>query len=354
MVLSALRFAPQALRAETAWKALCFLGAALLVLAVPSAPSAARERAEPPEVRVFMQNADVLSGRLLRIGDAAIHLETSFAGTLTIPREAVARVEYGDVAWTQPIPPDLAPPEEPPVETEEDEDFAASVVDDERFFPFEAEGRIEVGVDFISGSRDRREFKIDTDTRLDFGEHRLDLEARIDRRRADGRTFVDRKRFEAVYDRFVDDRFYLSPLLRWRQDRVAGLDRRWTSALRLGYVVFDDPSRTLEILGGPLWQHERSTHAGQESTWAATWSIDYRHQLSRLSDRLSIFHEQDVSIDFDAEPGRSIVTADGGMRYKLSNNLFLTAVVEYDVDTQRNFKVDEWERTVGLNVGYQW
>ncbi len=345
MVNFLLGFVLSAKRVEAALKAVRFLAAAFVLAALPSASLAA---AAPQEVRIFMRNADVISGDLLRIENGVLHIETAFGGTLAIPAEAVERVDYKELAWTTPLP------EEPPKEQKEEEEFAASIVEDERFFPFEAQGRIALGLDFISGTRERREFKVDTNTRLDFGENRLNLDARVDRRRAGGRTFVDRKRFEAVYDRFLGDRFYVSPLIRWRQDRVAGLDRRWTSALRLGYVVFDDKARTLEIVGGPLWQRERTRQTGRENTWAATWSIDYRQQLTRLSDRLSLFHEQDVSIDLDAEPGRSILTADSGLRYRLSSNLFLAAVVEYDVDTERNFNIDTWERTIGLNVGYQW
>lgn len=320
----------------------------LLLVAPLDLPAAEEHYVPGAGIRLHLDNGDVISGTLVSADEDSVVLSSDYGPRMAFPRSAVVRVEPEEATRPEaPMPTERAADDELD-HPENGEDAEAPLQ------PFETEGRLSAGLSFLRDSRNRREFDLSADTRFFVGDHRADFEARVDRRRADGVRIVNRRRLEGNVDYFLSDGVYVSPLLRWTRNPVAGLDHRWTTALRLGYVVLDRPGQTLEVLAGPSRQFERAIDGRRESTWAVTWGLEYEQRLARLSERLELFHEQDGSVDVDDDPGRTLLISETGLRYRFAGDLFLAGVLEVELDSDRRFALDRWERTFALRLGYRW
>jgi hypothetical protein len=122
----------------------------------------------------------------------------------------------------------------------------------------------------------------------------------------ESRQSAHNHRASAGWDKFISDRFYVSPIFaEWFRDPFQNIAARWTVGVGAGYDIIDTAKTGLSITGGPAYQTNKfnSVEAGQsdsENTPAFVFSTNFDKELNKRIDiiwtyRIQIVNEESGS-----------------------------------------------------------
>jgi hypothetical protein len=122
----------------------------------------------------------------------------------------------------------------------------------------------------------------------------------------ESRQTANNHRASAGWDKFISDRFYVSPIFaEWFRDPFQNIAARWTVGVGAGYDIIDTSKTGLSITGGPAYQTNTfdSVEAGQsdsENTPAFVFSTNFDKELNKRIDfiwtyRIQIVNEESGS-----------------------------------------------------------
>ncbi|SOE01735.1 DUF481 domain-containing protein [Caenispirillum bisanense] len=319
---------------------------ALLACLTAAAPAGAAPEADE-RVRVRLSNGDVLSGRLLRDTPEEVVIESGVLGEVAIPRPEVTGLMSATAAG--PLPPRLPPvPQRKPVLPD------PAPPADEAEKPLT--GELAVGLRLFSGRNDRSEIYLDGEAAIAWRDHRLSLDAEVERDRLGEEQIEDSFDTELRLDLGVDEPPTISPTARWKRDESDGIALRQEYSVLFGSPLVDEEDgRYLRLEAGPVYYHERPVGdlpdgEGIQSGVGVTWGLKAAWPLA---ERLRFVHDQTGLLPIGLQgSGTPWIETSTGLRYSFQEGLFLRALYDLDWDGDTPADVDPLERVLRITVGY--
>ena len=212
-------------------------------------------------------------------------------------------------------------------------------------------GRVNVLFDFNRGNTDTDEMDVDFLLEARNLKNRYTLNGFIEDDEANGVTTNKNTNIRADYDRFIDQKTYLTASTNYEKDELADLDRRMTYGGGIGYQFLDDDKKNLSLEAGPAWVDENFIVAPNNEYWAGQWQLKYEHYI--ITDRLQFYHRQVGTWNME-DTDDVLLDAWLGLRAPIYHGIIasLEYLVEYNSTAPSGTK--DADETYGVKLGYQW
>ncbi len=297
---------------------------------------------------VEFTNGDRLTGKIVRLTDSELVIESELAGTVTVDLDQVVtfssdeplEIHFEDgTVIRQPVKAD-----QPGKVTVDETDILAarslqinqiaSINPPEKPAP-RWTGMASAGVNISTGNTRSENFSVSTELERRGEDDRITLGGDYARgKQEDAATGTMRKtedwwRARGKYDYFITDRLYAYGSGRYRTDDVAGLDYRLTAGGGGGYQWIETDRTTLSTEAGLA--HITENYVGQDSTdeLAAELAYNLRH---RINDRIRFLSSLNYFPEFD-DLSEYYLTTTQELRVALTDRMFTNFRVIFDYDS---------------------
>lgn len=180
--------------------------------------------------------------------------------------------------------------------------------------------------------------------------HRLFGEAKYNYGEANDRVTARNSMAQAKYDYFISKRIFLDAFGLWEKDTFQSLQFRNTLGAGIGYQFFDTDRTSLSASTGPGYVNEHYTTIPQTQTASARWGVRFEHKL--ITDRLTIFHKHDGFYDLGHGNGMRI-NADTGLRVFVYKDFYFNLEYDLRLNTQPAPGRQKLDEAFIFGIGYQ-
>ena len=307
---------------------------------------------------VVLKNGDPVRGKILKMENEQLDLDTDFAGVIHIDWEDIARIESDRPLTlmfhrTAEIPEGVGTRDgDRLIVTRIDADGPISMSMVKKINPASLyyRGNLNLGGNQTTGNSETQAANLSGSLTLRQNRSRINMTVKHNRGQAKGQTTAQNTSGGFRYDYYLRRQLYLIGDQFFESDRFQNLDIRSTSTAGLGYDFFDEKSRTLSVGGGPTLVYQHFSTAPATVTPALTWLISWYREF-RGGD-VKLFHKHQGFRDVGSSTAFRL-NADQGIRIKVWGDLALN--VEYDLryNTQPAAGRKGFDSTFIFGVSYE-
>lgn len=145
----------------------------------------------------------------------------------------------------------------------------------------------------------------------------------------DMETSTDNWNALGKYDRFWTEKIYTYALFKVEHDRIADLDYRLSPGVGVGYQWIETPDMNFYTEAGVSYVYEEFASGDSDEYVAARLAYHFDKQLN---DVVTVFHNFEILPAFEDPTDDYTLTADAGLRAKLTKVLFTELKVEWKRD----------------------
>jgi len=312
------------------WALQLTLSALLFLTALP----ASGEVSQVPQVRLELRGGDRLTGTIVQETEEAVTLRTAFGAEVEIPYEEILSLSRKDPA--------------------EEDGLRSRQPDESDEEQLEVEGELELGAAIVASATNRRDYLSRLDLTFRRGRDHLRLQGLIDIQRAADRKLRDRQGAAISFQKELAEPWFTNISARYLRDPTTGLRRRTSGSLQFGRTVFDDDLHSLTLRAGPGYAEEHRTDGDDWGTPLVGWGVDYELNFTGFWERFSFRHEQEGSIDPRGRPLRLLLESETGLRYRMTENLYLALIGSIEVDSLSPDAARLFDRRLQLRMGFGW
>lgn len=130
------------------------------------------------------------------------------------------------------------------------------------------DAKIFTGISILSGNSDVREVTVLADVKRRTIHNRIIVDFASARNVTDDVRIADNQRAGVKWDKFINDRLFVSPVFgEYYRDPIQNIRRRFTIGVGLGYQLMDSRKIDWTVSGGPAYQESRyeSSIEGEDS-----------------------------------------------------------------------------------------
>lgn len=317
---------------------------------------------------VELVNGDRLSGKLLRLSTDTLEFETAYAGTLKIPRSAVATLQTdGDVRVIVAGDPQLrsarlAGAGAGRVRVDAPGPGAARTLALERLAhvnpPPEVSGvgvsyrgRVTASAAQVRGNASSSRAYGETELHARAKAYRYALGFKGTRAKDDGTRRESNWIANGNYDRFLDARRFYYGRASLERDRFRGIDLRASAGAGYGLLLYDTERTQLSVRGGLDAVSLRRTGGARDRHPAAGWGVRFTHWLWQR--RAQLFHDQDGFWNLD-NTREATLRSRSGLRVPIAAGLTASAQLNLDWEKEPAPGRKATDSTLLFGVGYEW
>ncbi len=197
------------------------------------------------------------------------------------------------------------------------------------------------------GNSDSQNANLTAEYKLKLEQHRYSADVLSVREEKDGDRVKNQDRIGLGYNYLFKPKWFFALDATLERDPVALLDRRISLNPAIGYDVWDTDTRTLNFQLGAGYGSEES-NGETESGALVDWKLEYTHQLPGHS--MELFHKHQI---YESLSGRknSVLNSQSGVRYDLSDDIYVNVQLNYDYDTEPAPGTDEKDITFIVGAG---
>ena len=355
VVWSLLTFASEILETEMIRIAWCLLGIFFSTTALTDVVNADE---------VILENGDKLTGKVVRLENGQLVLNTEYAEEITIQVEKVshlttdepmattlidgttrkARVFYRDTTAE-----DVKPEEE---KTPMDVNIAeVKNIYLKQKPPIRFKGRANVGITTEKGNTDTEQYRIDAELVARTEKQRFTLGGELNREQADNTTTVANWKAYGLYDYFVKPKWFLYGSSLFDHDEFADLDLRTTLGAGAGHQFFESEDLNLSVSAGLAYIFENFIVAEDDDFAGAQWLVQYDQFF--FNKLVQLFHSNNGYISLE-QGSNWLINTRQGLRFPLYKGLVTTLQYNYDYNNNPSpDSVSKWDSTFLFLLGYQ-
>lgn len=291
---------------------------------------------------VVLDNGDRLSGTIVRMEAASLTLQTSYAGTITLPwvrvrqveSEAPVRIRLTDgtaldgqlqAEGDRHVRIATGDPADAPVGL--DRINAINPPPDRANMA--VKGRVSMGGSVARGNSDAQTFHLGGEVVAHNTKQRGTLDAELNEASQNGMETASNWRVGMKYDRFLEAKTYLYGNTRFDHDDRADLDLRTTLGAGVGRQIFEREDIKLSVEGGLSLVDEDYGRAQDTQFPSARVALKYEQALGQ--GRFTLFHRSDVLFNLDSAADY-LYQGRTGVRLPVSKSLSLGTQVNFDYD----------------------
>jgi len=314
---------------------------------------------------IYLKNGNLLSGKLLSVGNGQLILETDFAGKLTIDWNHVERIKVeepmtvvlkdgstlkgtmsptapaGQMALStssisEPTVIQLAsinainPPEEPPVKLS---------------------GRVNFGFNKATGNTETASIHGDGKLVARSVKHRFTVGAEYNWAEEDSKKSEDNAMGQMKHDYFLTKKtfWYLNGML--ETDKFKDINLRTTAGTGLGYQIFESELMNLHVEGGPSYVNTDYDKGSDEDHWAGRWAVAFDRFFF---DKLFQYYFSNEGFISLSDTSDILMYTKTGTRFPIRSGFFLNLGWEWDWDHKpaEDTKESDYRYIVSLGYGF--
>jgi putative salt-induced outer membrane protein YdiY len=317
---------------------------------------------------VIMHNGDRLTGKVVRLENGELTLETAYAGTLTIEWGLVAEcrldepapllLDDDEVIQVAAISRDGDRLQLRDPAVDESMTIAPGRVEVVNPEPWELgdghrlNGAINVSVQDETGNSDSTELDLDLTLHYRRRWHELETYGQLEHDTTGGERTTDKWTLLNKYiRRFPKTSWYGAGWLRLKHDRLADLRLRTIVGPALGYRFDTVPGTRLSTEVGPIYIAE--DYYGQPDTdfWGPGLFVDFEQDL--LAERLQLY-VHGMGFSSVSSDSMELWTSWAGLRVPLAGGFVSSLEYEIDYDSAPADDAKTTDETLRLKIGYQW
>jgi putative salt-induced outer membrane protein YdiY len=300
---------------------------------------------------VVLKNGDRITGRVIKMQDKRLEIDTPSAGIIKIKWEEIVSLTterpmsiklYGEAD----IPDDAGERRLDRIIVNTLGGEGAIPLEDVRAINFaenDYRGYLSAGGNQTSGNTKTQALNISGNLTYRRLEHRYYLDGKYNRAEADGKDTANNAAVNIQYDYFLARRVYVGGLNLFESDQFQDLNLRNTGSLILGYDLLDREHHNLTIAAGPAAVYQDFTTDPATITPSST--VMWRYKFMFRGDDVVFFHKFQSFKDLGH--GEAIrVNADQGFKVKVMNNWWIN--MEYDLRYNSEPVADK--QTVDTNI----
>ncbi len=316
---------------------------------------------------VTLNNGDRFSGTVIRMLDGKLVFNSTYAGEIEIPWNAVTALET-DAAITAQLVNDnqisgqamaVAAGQ---IQISPDKVFdgvAFALTDVTAINPPTAEElapkteystQFNVGITAATGNADTQQYHFDGEFNARNELNRYTIGADFNRGKDNGETIVDNWTLYSNYDHFLSEKLFWNNSLTLQQNDLQQLNLRTAVSTGIGYQFHDTDQLKLSGTVGIGYISENFELAPSEQTIAGRWSIDYQHQWFEW---LHFFHDHEGLISVE-NTDDFIIRSRTGFRYPISERFTGTAQINFNYDNSPSPGTQKEDLIYILSLGYLW
>lgn len=307
---------------------------------------------------VEMANGDRISGSVIKLADGVLEVETGYAGVVRIQWSEVrdlqvdqpTQVRYADESLKQtrridgpaaasakqsqgPVAQEIVPADEP----ESKGKFS---------------GRVNLAAELDRGNSISDEYDADFSLIYRRGLNRYEAMGQLE---YDSDEFQNTKRdwlLVGKYDRFINERDYISAWYGAKQERLAGLRLRQFAGPGIGREFLSEENHRLAAELTLFAVHEDYVNVPDNQFFGPGFFLQYERELHKRS-RLQFYHKNYAIIDA-GDGNKRLWHSWTGLRIPLYGGIVGSAEYEIDYDSQPALRREGTDTTFQLKLGYQW
>ena len=300
---------------------------------------------------VLLKNGDRITGRVIKMQDKRLEIDTPSAGIIKIKWEEVQSLTterpmsiklYGEAD----IPEDAGERRLDRIIVNTLGGEGAIPLEDVRAINFaenDYRGYLSAGGNQTSGNTKTQALNISGTLTYRRLEHRYYLDGKYNRAEADGKDTANNGALNIQYDYFMARRVYVGGINLSETDQFQDLSLRNTSSLVLGYDLLDREHHNLTIAAGPAAVYQDFTAGPATVTPSST--LMWRYKFMFRGDDVVFFHKLQSFKDL-GHGAATRVNADQGFKVKILNNWWIN--LEYDL--RYNSEPVAGKQTVDTNI----
>ena len=282
---------------------------------------------------VLLKNGDRITGRVIKMQDKRLEIDTPSAGIIKIKWEEVQSLTterpmsiklYGEAD----IPEDAGERRLDRIIVNTLGGEGAIPLEDVRAINFaenDYRGYLSAGGNQTSGNTKTQALNISGTLTYRRLEHRYYLDGKYNRAEADGNDTANNGALNIQYDYFLARRVYVGGINLSETDQFQDLSLRNTSSLVLGYDILDREHHNLTIAAGPAAVYQDFTAGPTTVTPSST--LMWRYKFMFRGDDVVFFHKLQSFKDL-GHGAATRVNADQGFKVKIMNDWWIN--LEYD------------------------
>lgn len=300
---------------------------------------------------VVLKNGDRITGRVIKMQDKRLEIDTPTAGIIKIKWEEIV-----SLTTERPMSIKLYGEADIPENAGEwrlDRIIAHTVggegaipLRDVRAINFaenDYRGYLSAGGNQTSGNTKTQALNISGNLTYRRLEHRYYLDGKYNRAEADGEDTANNAAINIQYDYFLARRVYVGGINLSETDQFQDLSLRNTSSLVLGYDLLDREHHNLTIAAGPAAVYQ--DFSTDPSTITPSSTVMWRYKFMFRGDDVVFFHRFQSFKDL-GHGAATRVNADQGFRVKVMDNWWIN--MEYDI--RYNSEPVTGKQTVDTNL----
>lgn len=314
---------------------------------------------------VYLKNGDRISGKVQRLGDTKLEVETPYAGTVKIDRADIVSIETeaevdvmlegGSVSKARL---ERAPAGGVTLQHAGDAATAAVPVDKLAYINPSAKesgigvdwsGRVTLGATDTSGNTETRDAYVEAGLKARAKGWRWTSNGRANYSESSGVQTTGNWLADTRFDWLFRERQYLYGRASIQRDTFSGIELRWTVGAGYGYKFIESDRTNLELRAGLDHVSTERVVPPDQDYLALGWGIDFDHWF--VQDRLQFFFGQEGFADPRGDEG-VVIRSQTGLRAPIIDDLTanLQVNLDYNSDPGPGFKTTD--RTYIVGLGY--
>lgn len=269
---------------------------------------------------VFLKNGDRVSGEILTMEDSVLQVDTDYADLIRIDWEDVAGLTSDKPLWVS-FHEDAIIPHDIGVlngdrlilfNLEPNGPVQLDQIKTINLFELSYRGSLGLSGSLTAGNTSTESINASGDLTINKGWHRIILDGRANRGKAQGELTAQNGNLNTRWDYFLSKRSYI-PLINFSEyDKFQNLSLRNTTIIGAGYDILDHRSNFLTVAAGPTVVYQNFTE--EPSTVIPAFSWQTRWHLEFLGGDLKLWHDhtgtrdigRDKAMRMNANQGLSV------------------------------------------------
>jgi putative salt-induced outer membrane protein YdiY len=309
---------------------------------------------------IQLKNGDQVSGDILSMEDRVLTVETDYADIIKIDWDDVKGLISDEPIWVS-FHEEAVIPEGVGIREgdrlivfrlDPDSPVQLDKVKTINLFELSYRGTLSIGGSFTSGNTDTQATNASGILTINKGWHRIILDGRANRGKADGELTAKNGSLSARWDYFLTRRAYIPVINFSEYDQFQNLSYRSTSIVGGGYDVLDKRANFLTVSAGPTAIYEN--FSTEPSTITAGFSWLARWEMEFLQGDLKVWHNHIGTRNFGRGDAVRIYAVQG-IRVEIYKDLSVNLEynVRYNSEPAEDRKTTDSTIILGLSLDIQ-
>jgi putative salt-induced outer membrane protein YdiY len=313
---------------------------------------------------IILENGDKLTGKVVRLENGQLVLNTEYAGTIEIQVEKVSHVTTDEPMETTLVDGTTRKARvfyrdttaENVKREEEKTPVDVNIAEVKNIYlkqkpPITLKGRANVGITIDKGNTNSEQYRIDGEIIARTEKQRFTLGGELNREQADNTTTVANWKAYGLYDYFIRPKWFLYGSSLFDHDEFADLDLRTTLGAGAGHQFFESDDLNLSVSAGLAYIFENFIVAEDDDFAGAQWIVQYDQFFFKKS--VQLFHSSNGYVSLE-QGSNWLINTRQGLRFPLYKGFVTTLQYNYDYNNDPSpDSVSKWDSAFLFLLGYQ-